>query len=63
LSTVTVVLAGPGELGQIRAFLAFPFGALEPIGGLVAHHLGDLAAEIKFSDAIWIMLRAGFVAW
>ena len=47
---------------QVGAFLVLSFGTFEPVGGLVAHHTGNLASHVKLADAIRVMLRSDFVA-
>jgi hypothetical protein len=38
-----------------------PLWAFEPLGAGHAHHLGNLAAHIKFADAVRMVLGARFV--
>ena len=47
---------------QIRFLLGFAFGPFQPVGRLMAHDVGDLAAQVKFADAIRVVYLAELVA-
>src|SRR5581483_350867 len=41
-----------------RQFGLFAVGPFEPAGSLMPHDVGDLAAQVKFADAVRVVLRA-----
>src|SRR5262249_40379674 len=45
----------------VRQFGLFAVGTFQPSSALVAHHVGDLAAHVKFADAVGVVVGAGFV--
>ena len=50
-----------GKSFEVR-FLLLAFRALEPIGRLMAHDVGDLAAQVKLADPIRVVVAAHLVA-
>jgi len=46
---------------QVGAFFLLPFRTFQPIGGLMPHYVGNLAAQIKFANTIRVMIRPEFV--
>ncbi len=53
-------LEGFDQLGGL--LFLFALGAFQPVGGLMAHDLGNLPAHVELADAIGIMILAVFIA-
>ena len=46
---------------KFRFLLVFAFRAFQPVRRLMAHDVGDFAAEVKFADAVGVVLLTVFV--